>query len=64
MNWPCQECRDRVPGCHDHCQRYQEKRAKLDTMREERRQSRALAEITERRVARAMREKMRKARSK
>ena len=32
--YPCtRDCPDRVPGCHDHCKRYIEKKAVLDELK-------------------------------
>ncbi len=32
---PCWECPERTPGCHGSCPRYQEWKAPLEKMREE-----------------------------
>lgn len=29
MSFPCKDCADRYPGCHDHCERYKAEKARI-----------------------------------
>lgn len=35
---PCKDCPDRIPGCHDSCDRYKEWKSQLEKLNEARRE--------------------------
>ena len=35
--FPCKDCKDRKPACHDYCEKYQQAKAKHERMKADRR---------------------------
>lgn len=60
--FPCKDCHDRQPGCHDRCERYSAVKAKAEARKETKRSKRrtlnAADEYTIRQAASARRKKL------
>jgi len=35
MGWPCKNCPDRYPACHDHCKKYKTEKRKHEAYKKE-----------------------------